>query len=796
MARKQAAGSADSDIAAQVEAVLQEELYWFPVRHHSPAVARHVEAAIRARKPKVIFLEAPHEANDLLPHLLDKNTQPPVAIYSSYRDDDNVLGLAGVMSPAEDVPPRFASWYPLVGYSPEYLTLQTAQSIGAAVVFMDLPHHALLVPKTDRQLPEQDDDHLLFDSGFYHALALAAGYRTWPEAWDSLFEVRTFDDHEHFRRELATFCAAARATTPAERIRNDGTLLRERFMLHTVRDTLRQRHLTPSDAMVVCGGFHLFLDRLDAEPPPTPPAGTLYTTVVPYSFFRVSELSGYAAGNRAPQFYQTVWDLTRQGQADDVTIEHVVSVLKQARRAGEALSSADAIAATQHALMLARLRGRPAPILDDLHDALITCCCKGNPQEDGRLLLRALDQAGIGTRVGKVTPKLGRLPLVNDFYTQASDLDLGEAVHREGRVNLSLDKREPLAARRSALLHRLTFLEVPLAVLAETPTNHVGTLFQEKWVLGWSPAIESALVERSTYGDTVESAAVARLRERLAEEGGHAGNVAQRLVEAINMDLPDLVSRAEQVCGDAIDTDGRFLSLSQALGHLAILERYAAHRQLRQEAVVALLERCFDRACFALAGAIALPDDQHADLMTALLTLGELVQRGRQGLDRALFVEQVRQASRDSPIPYLRGAFLGTLVELRDEPPDKLAAEVSGLARAPVEQMVTAGDFLAGVLAVSRTSILLGADALVGAIDELLRAAEWPPFLTLLPRLRAAFEQLHERQRDAIAQRVATRYGLAKAEEVRELRTSVGAATRIARIDQQVAQIMQRWSFG
>src|SRR5690348_2763488 len=74
-----------------VDAVLSDEIYWFPVRHHSPAVARYLETAIRERKPKIIFLEGPAEANDLLPHLLDNRTQPPVAIYSSYRDDDNVL---------------------------------------------------------------------------------------------------------------------------------------------------------------------------------------------------------------------------------------------------------------------------------------------------------------------------------------------------------------------------------------------------------------------------------------------------------------------------------------------------------------------------------------------------------------------------------------------------------------------------------------------------------------------------------------------------------------------------------
>jgi hypothetical protein len=645
---------------------------------------------------------------------------------------------------------------------------------------------------------EHEDERLLMESGFFQALARTAGYRSWPEAWDSLFEVRSFPDDEAFRRELATFCAAARATSAPERIASDGTLPRERFMLRTIRETLRVRKLSASDAMVVCGGFHLFMNRQDTEAPPQPPPGTLYVTVVPYSYFRVSELSGYAAGNRAPQFYQTCWDLTREGRPDDVAVEHIVAVVKQARKEGEPLSSADAIATTQHAGMLARLRGRPAPVLDDLHDALLTCCCKGDPREDGRGLFRAFDQAGIGTRIGKVTPALGRLPVVNDFYGQISDLDLGEILQRERRVFLALDKRETLDARRLAFLHRVHFLGVPLGQPTEglTADLRTGTLFKEKWALGWSQRIDDSLIELNLYGDTIEAAAIARLREQLAREGTQAGPTCKRLVEAVDMDLPELVRRAQEVCGQAIDADDRFVSLAEALLHLTVLDRYAAHRQLRREAIGEMIERCFDRACFALSGSIAAPQEQHAGIVAALQGVAELVLRGgERDLDRALFSEQVRKASEDSPVPYLRGAFLGMLAELRETTPENLAAAVSSLAKAAPDRMVAAGDFVAGILAVSRTSILLGADALVSAIDELLRAAEWEPFLTLLPRLRAAFEALHEDQRDALAQRVAIRYGLAGADEVTDLRTSVEAAARIARIDRQVALIMEQWSF-
>ncbi len=766
-------------VRAKVDAVLSEPLYWFPVRHHSPAVARHVETVILQRKPRVLFIEGPSEANDLIPHVVDPKTKPPVAIYYSYRDDDNVLGLAGIASAAEDVPPRFAVWYPLMAYSPEYVAMLAAKKIGAEVVFMDLPHHALIKPHEKMTQPaEPDSDQLIVTSRFYQQLAAAAGFRRWSEAWDTLFEGRiTDDDPELLRRELAVFCAAARATAVLEQVEADGTLPRERFMLRTIRDTLRSRKLKPEQAMVICGGFHLFLDRDDPQPPPEPPKGTVYTTVVPYSFFRVSELSGYGAGNRAPQFYQTFWDLARAGRSADLLAEHVTDVLRQARKGGEALSSADAIASCQHAELLARLRGRPTPILDDIHDALLTCCCKGAPESEGVHLLKAIDAADIGNKLGRVTDALGRLPIVNDFYGQLGDLDLGDLLGREKRLALDLDKRRPLDERRSVLLHRLRFLGIEIGSQTDAPSGDLaaGTIFREKWALRWSPQVEPKLIEQNLYGDTIESAVLEKLREELAKEGLHAGHTCARLVQAIDLDLPDLVRQVEDACGRAIDTDSRFVSLSQALGRLCVLERYVVFRNLRRDLLADLIIRCFDRACFSILDVIAAPTEEQQEVVAALQALAEMVLQGeRKGLERALFVEHVRKAASETNVPFLRGVFLGMLAELRELKPEQLAAEVSALARAPADRMVTAGDFLDGILAVSRTSILLGADALIGAVDELLRAAEWEAFLTMLPRMRGAFERLHDRQRDALAEHVARLYGLVDKEAVTELRTSVG----------------------
>jgi hypothetical protein len=796
------AGLDPAEIARRVDALLAEPLYWFPVRHHSPAAARHVRAALLARKPKVVFIEGPYESNHLIKFVTDAETVPPVAIYSSYRDDDNVLNLNGIASAAPEIPARFAVWYPMTAYSPEYVAMKTAAEIGAEVVFIDLPHHALVKPHEEGDEDAAptppptapDDDKLITTSGFYRALASAAGFKCWDEAWDTLFENPHNTNHEAFRREMATFCCAARATSDHAQDHLDGTVERERHFLKIIRETLAAKKLKAEQAAVVCGGFHLFLDRADKEPPPECPAGTVYTTIVPYSFFRVSEMAGYGAGNRAPQFYQTCHDLVNENRPQDITLEHAIAVLRAVRKAGDPLSTADAIAVTHHGGMLARLRGRSHPTLDDIHDALVTCCCKGNPSEEGTKLQEAMDAAGIGTKIGKVTSNLGRLPIVNDFHSQLSDLELGEVLGKEKRMSVKLDKREPLAARRSAFLHRLDYLKLHFAAMTSTGGDFSGTLFREHWELKWEPKTEPDLIEQNLYGDTVEAAALNRLREAMAKAGASAGQTCEQLLQAVDMDMPGLVQAAEDACGKAIDVDPSFVSQAHALQHLGRLAQYAVFRGLNRNTLDDLLTRCYDRACFALPNAVAVPEEEQQGVVDAIVSVAEVVQRAdATRYDRALFAEAAKAAAASSPVPFLRGAFLGLLCEIRELPPEALAAEVSSLARASTDVMVTAGDLLDGMLAVSRTSVMLGADSLVAAVDDLLKAAGWDPFLVMLPRLRAAIERLSNVQKESLAVTVARRYGLSGAEEIRAMSGSLGATALVARLDAAVAATLKDW---
>ena len=59
---------------------------FFPVRHHSPVCAFHLQKAIAAYEPGCILIEGSANAGEMIPVLAHKDTKAPVALYYFYKD--------------------------------------------------------------------------------------------------------------------------------------------------------------------------------------------------------------------------------------------------------------------------------------------------------------------------------------------------------------------------------------------------------------------------------------------------------------------------------------------------------------------------------------------------------------------------------------------------------------------------------------------------------------------------------------------------------------------------------------
>ena len=100
-----------------------DRVTFFPVRHHSPTCARAVRDLIQTLQPAAVLIEGPVDFNDRIDELV-LDHRLPIAIYSFVRLPDGS---------------RCGAWYPFCVYSPEWQAIMSAQGVGAAVRFIDIP---------------------------------------------------------------------------------------------------------------------------------------------------------------------------------------------------------------------------------------------------------------------------------------------------------------------------------------------------------------------------------------------------------------------------------------------------------------------------------------------------------------------------------------------------------------------------------------------------------------------------------------------------------------------------------
>src|ERR1051326_3707244 len=205
------------------------DILFFPIRHHSPACAWHLERLIDERKPRAILIEGPCDATTLLGHVAHEATRAPIAIYTTFVDTANQLG-----NPAFDKakPARFSAYYPLADYSPELVAIRRGVTAGADVRFIDLIFPEMVLAEGGQKKDEQarsllDEQHMRH-SRFLQALCERTGARDPDDLWDHLYETDYQQmPTDEFIKRVETYCALSRADYTTEMLAAEAHLARE-----------------------------------------------------------------------------------------------------------------------------------------------------------------------------------------------------------------------------------------------------------------------------------------------------------------------------------------------------------------------------------------------------------------------------------------------------------------------------------------------------------------------------------------------------------------------------------------
>ncbi len=723
----------------------------FGIRHHGPGCARALREALERLEPDIVLVEGPPDAHAVLPLLTHPAMKPPVALLI-YAPDA----------------PAHAVYYPFTSFSPEWQAMSYTLTRNIPARFIDLPQTVRLAqemaaakdetsekpvaaemkagpemlpaadavaeaapeaPTTDA--PAVRDDPLAM-------LAEAAGYSDHELWWERQIEQRQ-NANDLFDGILEAMTALRSDLTPED----EEEALREAHMRQGIRAAEGEGF---ARIAVVCGAWHTpaLAQRDDAKGDAALlsklPRTKVAATWIPWTNSRLSWRSGYGAGVGSPGWYEHIWTTTdRMGTRWMSRAAHLL------RSEGLDVSSASVIEAVRLTEALAALRDLPMPGLDEMHEATLTVLCNG--EEAPMTLIR--EKLEIGEHMGEVPPETPAVPLQRDLEARQRRLRMpANADSKEYDLNLRLDNERA----RSKLLHALRLLNIPWGEEGHVSSNVRGS-FHEIWRVQWQPEFAVAIIEANVWGNTIETAATAAVRDAAAK-ADHLAELTELLDRAMLADLAgavdDLLVHIQARA--AVSADVR--RLMDAMPPLARVARYGDVRGARAERVLPVVDNLYARIVVGLPQACASLDDDAANEMV------ESIERAHQAID-TLQRDDLRLAwqgalravmERDGVHGLVRGRCCRLLLEKGAVDEEELR-RLAGLTLSPAVPAPEAAAWVAGVLR-GGAQMMMVQDGLWLALDGWLAALDGETFVALLPILRRAFSDFEAPARRTMGEKV------------------------------------------
>ncbi|MEX2715126.1 MAG: DUF5682 family protein [Candidatus Sigynarchaeota archaeon] len=801
-----AAGIDTSGIEEQVSAAMTARLKLLPVRHHSPASALLVKQAIGTWKPKLVLIEGPSSADTLIQYMVENDTVPPFAILSMFTDDANHFGMNGVMpfSPDKAIPARFQVHYPFISYSPELVALAEAKRCKIPVHFIDLPLTGLVpyIVNFKEKIVHflKHEEEMIFSSVFFQKLVDVFRFDDFNEVWDTLFEIGVQQlDIEQARENMLYFCACVRKAIDPGSLELDGTIAREQYMKHCIDQHLARYRISEKDVLVITGGMHsIALPGTTAAKPSMPETGFL-NSLVPFSYFRISDKSGYGSGNQGPLYYECAWKKLDGGEErpyETIALDFITQILGDARGKDEVISIADSISSFQDAKLLALLRRRNEPCMKDLVDSIYMSIVKGNPAVEGAYLQPLIRERLVGHKVGKITKKMGRLPLQDDFYLRFESLGI-ELSEKGACFNLNLRNLPDEA--RSVLFWRVSYLGLGILERTAGPDMLKGItgVFTETWMLHWNPGVDVKLIELNIYGSTVEEASKNMLLEALKKEMGNFDHASNLLYHSIVMGFTAEFESIHQSCMDCLDHDDNFMNLSSGFMNVVIMFNYLkamANQEKNLKQIETLLARNYFAMCFALPNN-ANPKDELVDpLVTAIKKVATvLLTFTGMDLDRQAFVGSLKTCMSTTTNEFIKGCCIGIMYLMNAVDLAEVKRQITEYMKSSDSIKVKIGEFIRGIVFECQSQFLFNPDILK-LLDEVISTIEWPVFSAILPSLKKSFSDLQPREYEIFTEKLAELYSL-KATVIKDLKDEIHDRhlALFGEINKKVRDIFEEW---
>ncbi|MDR2027195.1 MAG: DUF5682 family protein, partial [Prevotellaceae bacterium] len=733
----------------------------FGVRHLSPGASYHLLDYLESKKPKCILIEGPSDANEFIESIADRNVVPPVALlaYTAELPVETIL-------------------YPFASYSPEYQAICWGKRNRCELRFIDLPSTVLLKlgEFKDKAVTDEAKDFYEYHGKLYEKIAALYNEDDYESYWERYFEHNlnrdTFREGLKFQSKEIREMVIDREFEAVPRDYSYNTL-REAHMRREIDKTL-DSGVKIEDIVVVVGAYHVSgitndEPALSDKDLKTVPKTQTKITLMPYSYLRLSSRMGYGAGNKAPYYFESMWDAMQENCLNRLPAIYLSKIAQLQRKAGHNASPASVIEAVRLAESLASMRSGSLPVLGDLHDAAVTCFGGGELP----VVAEALNRIDIGTAIGSLPESLGQTPIQENMNRELRRLKLTDYKSPVAKM-LELDLRENhkvksveaafIDLNRSTFLHCLNVLNINFA--RKLPVNQDSATWKELWELRWTPEVEIEIVETNLKGETIELAAAYLLKERLTLCHDVA-EAAKTIKDACECNLTKLFENAISVLQSLLVESGNFKETARAAQELSALIQYGDIRKFNLEPLKPVLQQLFLRASLLLVSASGCDNSAAKEIGECINAMELVSQEMYDCVDTKLWQNELEQlATRDDLNTILSGMAFSIMLEHNIVSDDDCAREVSRRLSPGIPADLGAGWFegLSGrnrYALLSRVSLWRELDSYINSLDD-------GEFYRSLVFLRRAFGQFEPAQKNSIAELLGELWGTG-AEKIAEI---------------------------
>lgn len=733
-----------------------EHQNFFGVRHLSPTTSYNLLQFLEDKNPKCVLMEGPSNATDLLLELANKKVQPPVALMSYTTE----LPIQSVL-------------YPFALYSPEYQATLWCKKNKVNFRLIDLPTEVTLAIKTQKDFNEIEGNeellaYRLFHNDLYDKISTLNEEHDYESYWERQFEHNL--NTSSYREQLIYQSEQVRSMVidqerEADQLNFYYNYIREAYMKRQIEQALSEG-FKKEDIVVIVGAYHvsgLLSESLksltDQEIEQLPKQASL-STLMPYSYLRLSSRAGYGAGNKAPYYFELMWQHLNKDSIANLGIDYLTRIGQYLRTKGHNASTASTIEAVKLASALTFLKGGKYPVLKDLHDAAATCFGEGELSK----IAEALNYVDIGTSIGSLPQGMSQTPIQKDFYEQIKKLKL-EEYQSAVEQSISLDLREKLRVKtkdiafrdlhRSTFLHQLEVLEIPFAKPMRSSQDKAS--WAEHWNLQWTTEVEITIIENSLLGETVEIAAAFKLKEQL-ENTQDIGLVASIITKAYHCNLTSLFETAILTLQSILVQTEDLNALSNASYELAKLLQYGDLRQFELKPLIPILQQTFLRSTLLLTENCSCDNNAATQISVSIDKLDFVAQEFYEEVDVQQWLTELhRLAERDNLNYGLSGLSFSILLERNLLTETECMQEVSRRLSPGVPSDLAAAWFEG--LARRNKYALLSRMVLWQQLNDYIEQLDDDEFMRSLVFLRRTFSEFDQIQKNSIVELLSSLWG-------------------------------------